>query len=71
MTLDTKSHNRKDSSTHLEGIILETEQKVKKNVSRRCTIVEQTDHLLTLLTRLTPSNSINHELRNDIYCYGH
>lgn len=41
MTLDTKSHNRKDSSMHVEGIILETEQKVEKNVSRRCTIVEQ------------------------------
>lgn len=48
MTLDTTSHNRKDSSMHLQGVILETEQKVEKNVSRRYTIVEQTDHLLTL-----------------------
>lgn len=48
MTLDTMSHNRKDSSMHLQGIILDTEQKVEKNVSRRCTIVERTDHLLTL-----------------------
>ena len=55
MTLDTKSHNRKDSSMHLEDIILETAQKVeKRNVSKRCTIVEPTDHLLTLSDNIDP-----------------
>lgn len=54
MTLDTKSHNRKDSSMHLEGIIPETEQKVEKNVLRRCTIVGHTDHLLTLSDNTDP-----------------
>lgn len=54
MTLDTKSCNRKDSSMRLEGIILGTEQKVEKNVSRICSIVGQTDHLLTLSDNIGP-----------------
>lgn len=34
MALDkkTKSHNKKDSTMHLEGIIAEDEQKIEKNV---------------------------------------
>lgn len=54
MTLDTKSHNRKDSSMHVEGIILETEQKVEKNVSRRCTIVEQNWSSVDLIRQYWP-----------------